>query len=307
LFGSYEAHVDNSTGLDVIMYFALHYQILDVWRTCMGRRILFKVEKERVLVPVGEPCPFGCRYCYTRGGEVGLARVDMEDVLSRFRKFALEASFETIQFGYDGDPFARPERGLAMLRQLALVGKHMNFSTKALIDGSTLAALGDIRRYMGGRNAVLSALVSLSCWDSAAVAEPHTPTPAERMRTVANLMSIGIPVFIALRPILPHIPDAEYERVVVEGVRAGSEGFIVGPLYADNRGQFVRFIPQGTLATVASRTSTVSWSPHTPTWTRYEDTDRLQRLISMIERCGGRAFESSADVMSLLQQSVVAR
>ena len=87
----------------------------------MSRRILFKVEKDRVLVPVGEPCPFGCRYCYTRGGEVGLARVEMEEVLSRFRKFALEASFETIQFGYDGDPFARPERGLAMLRQLALV------------------------------------------------------------------------------------------------------------------------------------------------------------------------------------------
>ncbi len=268
----------------------------------MSRRILFKVEKNRVLVPVGEPCPFGCRYCYTRGGEVGLARVDMEEVLCRFREFALEASFETIQFGYDGDPFARPERGLAMLRHLAIMGKHMNFSTKALIEGSTLAALRDIRRYMDGHGAVLSALVSLSCWDSAAMVEPHTPSPAERMRTVANLTSIGIPVFITLRPILPHIPDAEYERVVVEGVRAGSEGFVVGPLYADKRGQFVRFIPPGTLATVASRTSIVSWSAHAPTWTRYEDTERLQWLISMIERRGGRAFESSADVMTLVQQ-----
>ena len=271
----------------------------------MGRRILFKVEKNRVLVPVGEPCPFGCRYCYTRGGEVGLARVEMEEVLSRFRKFALEASFETIQFGYDGDPFARPERGLAMLRQLALLGKHMNFSTKTLIEDSTLAGLQDIRHYMDEHKAVLSALVSLSCWDSAAGVEPHTPSPVERMRTVANLTSIGIPVFITLRPILPHIPDAEYERVVVEGVRVGSKGFVVGTLYADRRGQFVRFIPQETLATVASRTNTVSWSPHAPTWTRYEDTDRRQRLIEMIERCEGRAFESSADVMTLVQQRVV--
>jgi len=229
----------------------------------------------------------------------------MEEVLSRFRKFALEASFETIQFGYDGDPFARPERGLAMLRQLALLGKHMNFSTKALIEDSTLAGLQDIRHYMDERKAVLSALVSLSCWDSAAGVEPHTPSPVERMRTVANLTSIGIPVFITLRPILPHIPDAEYERVVVEWVRAGSEGFVVGPLYADRRGQFVRFIPEGTLATVPSRTSTVSWSPHAPTWTRYEDTERLSRLVCMIERCGGRAFESSADVMTLVQKRAV--
>ncbi|HEY6540712.1 MAG TPA: radical SAM protein [Ktedonobacteraceae bacterium] len=271
----------------------------------MGRRILFKVEKKRVLVPVGEPCPFGCRYCYTRGGEVGLARVEMEEVLTRFRKFAQEASFETIQFGYDGDPFARPARGLAMLRQLALLGKHMNFSTKALIEGSTLAALEDIRRYMDEHNAVLSALVSLSCWDSAAVVEPHTPPPVERMRTVANLTSIGIPVFITLRPILPHIPDEEYERVVIEGVRAGSEGFVVGPLYVDKRGQFARFIPQGTLETVPNRTATVSWSAHEPTWTRYEDTSRFRRLVSMIERCGGRAFESSADVMTLVQERAV--
>jgi len=271
----------------------------------MGRRILFKVEKKRVLVPVGEPCPFGCRYCYTRGGEVGLARVDVEEILSRFRKFSLESSFETIQFGYDGDPFARPERGLAMLRRLALLGKHMNFSTKALIEGSTLDALQDICRYMNERNAVFSALVSLSCWDSAAVVEPHTPSPAERIRTVANLTSIGLPVFITLRPILPHIPDAEYERVVVEGVRVGSKGFVVGPLYADRRGQFVRFIPQEKLAAVASQTGTVSWSPHAPTWTRYEDTDRLRRLVEMIERCEGRAFESSADVMTLVQQRAV--
>src|SRR2546430_10442300 len=99
----------------------------------LRRRILFTVEKNRVLVPVGEPCPFGCRYCYTRGGEVGLARVDAQEILRKFRHFADSntTAFETIQFGYDGDPFARPERGISMLRQLALLGKHVNFSTTA--------------------------------------------------------------------------------------------------------------------------------------------------------------------------------
>jgi DNA repair photolyase len=119
---------------------------------------------------------------------------------------------------------------------------------------------------------------------------------------VANLTAIRIPTFITLRPILPHIPDEEYERVLVEGVRAGSEGFVVGPLYVDKRGQFARFIPRETLATVPSQAVTVSWSAHEPTWTRYEDTERLRRLVAMIERCGGRAFESSADVMTMVQE-----
>lgn len=272
----------------------------------MRKGILFKVEKNRVLVPVGEPCPFGCRYCYTRSGEVGISRVGEEEILSRFRQFALGTSFETIQLGYDGDPFARPERGLAMLRELAALGKHVNFSTKARIDGPTLAALSDIRRLMEAHQATLSALVSLSCWDSAPAVEPHTPSPSERMLTVANLKRTGIPAFIALRPILPHIPDAEYERIVVEGVSAGSEGFIVGPLYADARGQFVRFIPPGVLQSVPSRSYTVPWSAHMPTWTRYEDTARLQRLVQMIEQKRGRVFLSSADAVALVQRKEIA-
>src|SRR6266699_4124725 len=109
----------------------------------MSRRILFTAERNRVLVPVGEPCTFGCRYCYTRNGEVGLTRVKVEDILTPFSQFACEAHFETIQFGYDGDPFARPERGITMLRQLATLGKHLNFSTKALLSHTTLDALSE--------------------------------------------------------------------------------------------------------------------------------------------------------------------
>lgn len=268
----------------------------------MKRQILFKVEKNRVLVPVGEPCPFGCRYCYTRGGEVGLSRVSIEDILTPFRQFARETPFETIQFGYDGDPFSRPERGIAMLKELAMMGKHVNFSTKALLEGPTLDALSDIRYRMQAAGTTLSALISLSCWDSAPAVEPHTPSPHERMLTVANLKRIDIPVFIAVRPVLPHIPDSEYERIVDKGILAGSEGFILGPLYADDRGMFVRFIPPEVLAKVPSQARTVSWSAHAPTWTRYEDATRLQDLLRMIKRKGGRAFLSSADAMALVYQ-----
>ena len=76
----------------------------------MAARILFKVEKERVLVPVGEPCPFGCKYCYTRGGEVGLSKIKAENVLLQFQNFASTTQFETIQFGYDGDRRVRVVR-----------------------------------------------------------------------------------------------------------------------------------------------------------------------------------------------------
>jgi DNA repair photolyase len=268
----------------------------------MSRRIPFSVEKNRVLVPVGKPCPFACRYCYTRGRDLGLSRHSAEDILKDFQQFASETTFDTIQFGYDSDPFSMPERGLVMLSQLAKMHKHVNFSTKALIEGSVLEELREIHDYMERVDKRLSALVSLSCWESAAAVEPHTPSPVERIRTIANLKSIGMPVFIAVRPILPHILDDEYERIAEEGVAVDCDGFILGPLYSDAAGRFVRFIPAGLLAKIPSRTGSVSWSPHVPTWTRYEDVGRLQRLLYMIEQKGGRTFLSSADAMDLVRE-----
>jgi DNA repair photolyase len=270
----------------------------------MRKRIVFTVEKKRVLVPVGMPCPFGCRYCYTRGRDVRISRDTPEEIVADFQDFARETStpFETVQFGYDSDPFSRPERGLPMLRQLAQMRKHINFSTKALLEGSLIDELNDINRAMAAADTTLSALISLSCWDSAQIVEPHTPTPSERIRTIANLKRIGIPVFISIRPILPHIPDSEYERLVEEGIHAGCDGFILGPLYADAGKKFVRFIPPALLATIPSTTGSVSWSPHQPIWTRYEDPSRLQRMLAMIESKGGRTFLSSADAMDRVAQ-----
>jgi hypothetical protein len=111
-----------------------------------------------------------------------------------------------------------------------------------------------------------------------------------------------VPVFIAVRPVLPHIGESEYERVVEGGLLAGCDGFILGPLYADDRGRFVRFIPAGILSNTPSRKGVVPWSAHRPTWTRYEDSDRLVRLQKLIEEKGGRVFLSSADAMAMVRQ-----
>jgi hypothetical protein len=228
----------------------------------------------------------------------------MQEILRSFQEFMRENTvpFETIQFGYDGDPFYHPERGIAMLAELANTGKHINFSTKGHITSAEISALREINEKIHATGKTLSALVSVSCWDSAAQVEPHTPSPAERMMTIVRLKEINIPVFIAVRPVLPHIADREYQCIAEEGIHAGCDGFILGPLYADAKGRFVRFIPQGILSEVASKTGVVPWSAHTPTWTRYEDTARLNRLQTMIEGKGGRVFVSSADAMALVRE-----
>ncbi len=269
----------------------------------MKTAIKFRVEKNRVLVPIGEPCRFGCRYCYTRGGEVGSSHVDITDILTLFYAFAAKASFETIQLGYDGDPFASPGRGIVLLKYLSTMGKHINFSTKAALSSKTLETLFAIHRDMQANRTILSALISLSCWDSARDIEPFTPTPSERIQTIRDLKRIGIPVFIAVRPVLPHVADSEYERIADEGLRAGCDGFILGPLYGNERGRSVRFVPPQALTLTPHQTKEVSWSARTPLWTRYEDPLRLQALMQMMEQKGGRTFLSSTDALQLIHNA----
>lgn len=259
--------------------------------------IEFKVEKNRVLVPIGEPCPFNCTYCYTRSGEIGASRHSIEEIVQTLQRFASNNSFDIIQLGYDGDPFAHPDRGIALLRYISFIGKHINFSTKALLHHSLLQTLAEIQRTMMANGTLLTALVSFSCWDSALLIESRVPAPVERMQTIKGLKEAGVPTFLALRPILPHISYTEFARLIDEGTRAGCDGFVPGPFYVDQKRRFARFIPKEVLDAVPSQQVTVSWSAHEPQWRRYEDPERLQHITSMIEQKGGRVFFSSVDAI----------
>lgn len=271
----------------------------------MEKSIRFKVEKGRVLVPVGEPCTFGCKYCYTRGGEVGSARVSLGEILLPLKVFASQNEFETLQFGYDGDPFVRPERGITILQELSEMGKHVNFSTKAFLEEKTIKVLEGIQKKMESVDRILSALVSLSCWESASEIEPHTPSPEMRIRTIKSLKAIGVPTFISVRPMLPHIDDIEYVRIIDEGLLAECDGFILGPLYSDDKGRFVRFIPPEILRKVQNNKVIVSWSAHSPIWTRYEDKTRLKRIELIVSEKMGRVFESSVEAVEFANRRKV--
>jgi DNA repair photolyase len=223
--------------------------------------------------------------------------------LQRFQAFALlhHAAFHTIQVGYDSDPFAYPLRGIELLHGLCALGKHLNVSTKACIEGDALSGLAEVRAHLASHLA-LSALVSLSCWESAPLVEPYTPTPTQRMLTIRNLKRIGVPSLVAVQPVLPHIADAEYERLFDEAIHAGCEGFIFGPLYADTQERFVRFVPKEALRRTPGRSVVVPWSAHAPHWTRYEDEPRMHRLAALAQQKGGRVFWSSALAVEHLAQ-----
>jgi DNA repair photolyase len=125
------------------------------------------------------------------------------------------------------------------------------------------------------------------------------------MKTIRNLKRIGVPSLVAVCPVLPHIADAEYERIFDEAIGAGCKGFLFGPLYADADERFVRCVPKEALRKMPGRNVIVPWSAHALHWTRYEDELRMHRLATFAQGKGRHVFWSSALAVEHLVQNML--
>jgi hypothetical protein len=85
--------------------------------------------------------------------------------------------------------------------------------------------------------------------------------------------------------------------MISKALQAGCDGFILGPLYSDDHGRFVRFIPTETLKAIPYQKVVVAWSAHAPVWRRYEDEQRLWQVADTVKEKGGRVFLSSVDAL----------
>jgi DNA repair photolyase len=127
--------------------------------------------------------------------------------------------------GTNTDPYQPVEGRYRLTRGIveALSEARNPFSilTKSTLIGRDI----DLLREARGRTDVEAAF-SIGCLDPDVwrATEPHTPSPARRMETVARLNEAGIPCGVLIAPILPGISDAPemIEAVVAAAVEAGA-------------------------------------------------------------------------------------
>lgn len=249
----------------------------------------------RVLVPIGRPCPFGCRYCYAGDARItAIQHTDPGVVMAALRALPADA-FDVIQLGYDGDPLASRDVLRAMLPVLAETGKHINISTKAKISA-------DLRRFLGDMHTQtplgLSLNVSATCWESAPDIEPRTPSAYHRLKSASLLQRHeGVPFVVSLRPILPSVPMAELCRVLDHSREMGAVAVVTGPLYVQ---------PDGSNMSWADETfdhvepTDVSWSPVPLRYRRVEDTARVATLKAHAKDIGLHFYPKNEPLLSHL-------
>jgi DNA repair photolyase len=180
-------------------------------------------------------CEHGCIYCYARPSH---AFIDLSPGLDFERRIRFKANAaellerelldpryrcQPITIGGNTDPYQPAEAELGITRQLLRVclerRQPVSIITKSTLvqrDADLLAELAEQR--------LCNVFVSITTLDDALKRrlEPRTASGRARLRTVAALSRLGIPVGVLVAPVIPALNDAEIERILANALAAGA-------------------------------------------------------------------------------------
>ncbi|GAA4065110.1 hypothetical protein GCM10023065_15970 [Microbacterium laevaniformans] len=237
----------------------------------------------------GEPCRFGCTYCFAQ-----FAQYEQPRTLSELQaEPTLARDVDVIYPACDTDLFARSDFE-EILQTVAKFGKSISISTKASIGRRAVAALQATTVQLEKSGAVLKVGVSVSTKYSVAEIEPRTPGYRSRVRSLAQLKSAGIANSLVFRPLLADVSDREYEEIMrdCEGL---TERILLGDEWLDAGDRFR--VARGADATPVISVRSVGWARSNPDWAQRYIPGRAQSLQSYGESLGFRVFDSDASLM----------
>lgn len=180
-------------------------------------------------------CEHGCIYCYARpthaylGYSPGLDfetklifKPEIADLLEKeLRKPGYTA--RTLALGSNTDPYQPVERTLKLTRAVLEVLDRYNHPVSIVTKSAGVLRDLDILSRMAKRN-LARVYVSVTTLDTrlARLMEPRAATPARRLHAIAELTRAGVPVGVMAAPMIPGLNDAELEKIVEAGARAGA-------------------------------------------------------------------------------------
>lgn len=188
-------------------------------------------------------CHHGCAYCYARPYHEYLgwgAGTDFETRLVAkvnapvlLRRALMDPKWrgEMIAFSGVTDCYQPIEAVYQLTRRcLEVCAEFRNpvgIITKAALIRRDIDVLQCLQR-----DARLSVMVSLPVLDPvlARGIEPHVPTPAKRLETIRVLADAGLPVGVAVSPVMPGLNDHEIPRILKAAYAAGARHCFYTPL-----------------------------------------------------------------------------
>lgn len=180
-------------------------------------------------------CEHGCIYCFARPTHAYLdlspgldfesklfAKPDAPELL-RAELGKRGYVCRPIAFGTNTDPYQPIEAEWRITRQcIEVLAEHdhpLTITTKSNRVTRDLDILAPM-----ARKGLAAVMVSVTSLDPriAMTVEPRAPHPEKRLQAVKQLADAGVPVFVSLSPVIPHVTDHELEHILERAAEAGA-------------------------------------------------------------------------------------
>jgi len=260
-----------------------------------------KIDKERVLTYSQLSCPLDCKYCFVN---------DLNFNQSKNVAYLSEKQFELmeqlphqiklIMIGCDTEFFQSKKDALKILERISDLKKDISVITKLDLDKDFLSQLRSIDLRMREQGNILVFSETISCLDNYKKWEPKTPDPRKRIETIINAKSVGLRTMVAIRPLLPDVPDSELKEIVDKTI-IHCDGYYSGPLYLKSLNS--ELIDTNNKNMEIEEEHQPHWMPEGNIFYKVTNRGQMDRLKSIIEDKGGVLLEGAAEGISHIKQN----
>ncbi len=180
-------------------------------------------------------CEHGCIYCYARPSHANMGLSPGLDFESRlFAKpdiaYVLEGQLRKpgyraapIMLGANTDPYQPVEKKHRLTRRILEVLAASDHPVAIVTKSAMVLRDLDLLEPMAEKGLV-SVAVSVTTLDRdlARTMEPRAASPDKRLQTIRELNRAGVPTMVFAAPMIPCLNDAELEKILAEGQKAGA-------------------------------------------------------------------------------------
>lgn len=201
--------------------------------------------------------------------------------------------------GCDTEFFQSKKDSVEILEKLSNFNKDISVITKIPVSKNFIEKLKhiDAKLKRGGNFLVFSE--SIPCLESATDWEPRAPNPKQRINTIKNVYESDIKTLIAIRPLLPTVPNEELGRIV-DLTKDYCHGYYSGPLYLKNLEHPI--LEKEDFSKLKIEELQPHWMPKDNIFYKIEKENQMEFLEKKIKENNKPLFEGAAEAIDCLRK-----